>query len=159
MGCQWARVTRTRITTPVVNARWWDLKAKFVVSLDVTWLNKGREPGQTSSRGVWTVLMLIRMVETQKENLRRHGSEFFIMLRNQTAHRRDCSWKENWNLLVLVKALNERLKPRAESQDRVMSFTNIQRFKSQPSKHVVPPALWGVLWKLMKLVQEDKTTD
>ena len=66
---------------------------------------------------------------------------------------------ENWNLLVLVMALNERLKRRAESQDRVMSFTNIQMFESQPSKRVVPPALWGVLWKLMKLVQEDKTTD
>lgn len=41
---------------------------------------------------------------------------------------------EKWNLLVIVKALNERLKRRAESQDCVMSFTNIQRFESQPRR-------------------------
>lgn len=82
--------------------------------------------------------MLNRMVETRKENVRQRGSEFFTRLGSQQLSGKTAAGTENWNLLVLVKALNERLKRRAESQDCLMSFANIQRFESQPSKHLGP---------------------
>lgn len=68
---------------------------------------------------------------------------------------------ENWNLLVLVKALNERLKRRRLNASchlpifngSSLSQVNTQGLKGSSLNHVGPLALWTVLWKLMKLVR------